>query len=100
MLVMSSGPGAAAAWPGSEICGRFGGAVVRMVVLLPVCQGAVIVTSRSWAALEGRLQERPKTPSLACAGMTLTLPTTTFRSSVVCAYTSLTRDGRPVTWPV
>ncbi|MGW4957787.1 hypothetical protein ACWEPL_11220 [Nonomuraea sp. NPDC004186] len=32
--------------------------------------------------------------------MTLTLPTTTFRSSVVCAYTSLTRDERPITWPV
>ncbi|MFF4619481.1 hypothetical protein [Nonomuraea jabiensis] len=32
--------------------------------------------------------------------MTLTLPATTFRSSVVCAYTSLTRDGRPITWPV
>ncbi|MEV8633134.1 hypothetical protein AB0395_15885 [Streptosporangium sp. NPDC051023] len=32
--------------------------------------------------------------------MTLTVPASAFQSSVVCAYTSLTRDERPVTWPV
>lgn len=32
--------------------------------------------------------------------MTLTLPTIAFDSAVVCAYTSLTRDERPITWPV
>ncbi|NUW43092.1 hemerythrin [Nonomuraea rhodomycinica] len=32
--------------------------------------------------------------------MTLPLPSSTFGTSPVCAYTSLTRDGRPVTWPV
>ncbi|GAB2828750.1 hypothetical protein GCM10022221_29010 [Actinocorallia aurea] len=32
--------------------------------------------------------------------MTLTLPVSVFRDAAVCAYTSLTRDGRPVSWPV
>ncbi|WP_123664970.1 pyridoxamine 5'-phosphate oxidase family protein [Actinocorallia herbida] len=32
--------------------------------------------------------------------MTLTLPAAVFQDAAACAYTSLTRDGRPVSWPV